>query len=490
MINANNQKMRNNSSKNKGKIVLFFPHSGLEIHNWVPFPYLYLAPFLEKAGYTVSIIDSRVEKDWQKLLMNDLKDAFALGITSMSGPDLIPAIEASQIARGMNKKISIMWGGHHASALPDEVFNDNLGDFVFLGPAEFTFPKILDCVYLKKEIPENIQGVLWLDKGKVVGSRRPNLAVFNYDDIPAYHLIDIEKYRSENNVVSYFKSRGCPFKCTFCATGNFNVSHKLPEQYHKEIKILIEDQKFTSIVFRDPVFFLKASTVMDCAELIEPYKNVKWKGQARGTFHRQYTPEQFRYMRKSGLTSVMFGVESGSPRMLEIMDKRVKREDYIKSAEVLNDLGVEMYASFMFAMPRETVADFRDTISLMHELKKINPNILLQNCIFLPLPDTNMFKDAIELGYQPPTNLKSWSERGITSRFEERDDITWMKKDVLKEYIKIYNGEFGEYKHAYQKEAEGEYVNPMNEKADKPIIIQSDKPALDKDEWDIGIKVS
>ena len=101
-----------------------------------------------------------------------------------------------------------------------------------------------------------------------------------------------------------------------------------------------------------------------------------------------------------------------------------------------------------------------------------------------------MFKDAIELGYQPPTNLKSWSERGITSRFEERDDITWMKKDVLKEYIKIYNGEFGEYKHAYQKEAEGEYVNPMNEKADKPIIIQSDKPALDKDEWDIGIKVS
>ena len=136
---------------------------------------------------------------------------------------------------------------------------------------------------------------------------------------------------------------------------------------NKEIKILIEDQKFTSLVFRDTVFFLKASTVMDCAELIEPFENVKWKGQARGTFHRQYTPEQFRYMRKSGLTSVMFGVESGSPRMLEIMDKRVKREDYIKSAEVLNDLDVEMYASFMFAMPRETVADLRDTISLMHE---------------------------------------------------------------------------------------------------------------------------
>ena len=449
--------------KNKGKIVLFFPHSGHEINNWMPFPYLYLAPFLEKAGYTVSIVDSRVEKNWQKTLTNDLKDAFALGVTSMSGPDLIPAIEASQIARGMNKKISIMWGGHHASALPDEVFNENLGDYVFLGPAEFTFPKILDCIYHKKEIPSDIKGVVWQEKGEIVGNRLSNSAVFDYEETPAYHLIDVEEYRSSNNVVSYFKTRGCPFKCTFCATGNFNVSHKLPRQYHKEIKMLIEGFKFSNFVFRDPTFFLKASTVMDCAELLNSFEHVKWKGQARGTFHRQYTPEQFRYMRKSGLTSVMFGVESGSQRMLDIMDKRVTREDYVKSAEVLNDLGVEMYASFMFAMPRETIADLKETIKLMHELKKINPNILLQNCIFLPLPATNMFKDAVKLGYQPPTNLKSWSERGISSRFEERNDITWIKKDILKEYIKIYNEEFGVYKHAYEKEATGEYVTPMQE---------------------------
>ena len=53
---------------------------------------------------------------------------------------------------------------------------------------------------------------------------------------------------------------------------------------------------------------------------------------------------------------------------------------------------------------------------------------------------TNMFKDAIALGYKPPSTLKEWSERGIGSRFEERDDITWMKKSVYNEYVKIYNG--------------------------------------------------
>ncbi len=445
------------------KVILFFPHFGVDQEAWMPFPYLYLAPFLEKDGYQVSIIDARVDLDWKERLQKELKDAFALGVTSMSGPDLKPATEASLIAKGMNNKVHVIWGGAHASALPDEIFSENLADYVFVGPAEFTFPVVLNAIYKKEEIPSSVKGVLYKRNGKIEGSRIPNSAVFDYNEAPAYHLIDVEKYRSKNNVVAYFKTRGCPFKCTFCATGNFNTSNKLKEQYHREIKYLLQDLKFNNLVFRDPTFFLKASTVMDCAELIDSIGNKKWKGQARGTFHRQYTFEQMKFMRKSGLTSVMFGVESGSQRMLDIMIKKVKREDYIKSAQILADLGIEMYASFMFAMPRETVDDLKQTIKLMHEVKKVNPNILLQNCIFIPLPATKMFKDAIALGYKPPNTLKGWSERNITSRFEERDDITWMKKADLEEYKRIYNEEFGEYKHAWEREKVGEYVNPMHD---------------------------
>ena len=113
--------------------------------------------------------------------------------------------------------------------------------------------------------------------------------------------------------------------------------------------------------------------------------------------------------------------------------------------------------------PNETVEDLKESLDLMRKIKKINPNILLQNCIFLPLPATVMFKEAIKLGYNPPTPLKGWSERGIGSRFEERNDITWMSKSALKEYTKIYNDEFGEYKHAWQREKDGEYVNPMHD---------------------------
>ena len=187
----------------------------------------------------------------------ELKDAFAIGITSMSGPDLKPAMEAAQIARGMSKDIKVIWGGHHVSALPEDAFNEKIADYVFLGPAEYTLPVVLDSIYLKKEIPSDIKGVLWEKNGKIVGSREVNAAKFDYDHTPSYHLIDVEKYRSKNNVVAYFKTRGCPFRCTFCATANFNTSHKLREQYHKEIKYLLQDLKFKCLVFRDPTFFLK-----------------------------------------------------------------------------------------------------------------------------------------------------------------------------------------------------------------------------------------
>ena len=458
--------------QDKGKVILFFPPVQDEGSNnnqknqdhWMPFPYLYLAPFLEKAGYKVVILDARVTPDWRSVLKKELRDAFAIGLTSFTGPDLNYVAEASQMAKDMNNKIHVIHGGHHATELPDDFLNENLADYVFRGPSEFSFPKVLDSLYFKKEFPSDVTGVLYKRNGKILGNRKLNPTTFDYEEPPAFHLIDIEKYRSENNIVSYFKTRGCPFKCTFCTTGVYDVGHKSREQYHREVKYLLIDKKFGGMYFRDPLFFLRTDDVMDVTELMESLgggKTKKWRGQARGTFHRQYTPEQFKYMKKSGLASVMFGVESGSQRMLDFMIKKVKREDYVKSAKVLSDLGIVMYNSFMFGMPNETVDDLKQSISLMHELKKISQEYVVNyNSVFTPLPGTKMYRDAIERGYKPPKTLKEWANRPFSSRLEERDDINWMGPDY-EEYKKVYKEEFPDYKHPYQLELEGKRVNPL-----------------------------
>ena len=103
MVKANGHSLT--SKKDKGKVVLFFPTNEREFDNWMPFPYLYLAPFIEKSGFEVCIIDARVEPTWEEMLKKELKDSFALGITSMSGPDLVIATRASQIAKDMENDI-------------------------------------------------------------------------------------------------------------------------------------------------------------------------------------------------------------------------------------------------------------------------------------------------------------------------------------------------------------------------------------------------
>ena len=70
-----------------------------------------------------------------------------------------------------------------------------------------------------------------------------------------------------------------------------------------------------------------------------------------------------------------------------------------------------------------------------------------------------MFDQAVECGYVPPKNLEEWSNLRVSSRFEERDDITWIQSDILNEYAKIYNDEFGDYQLLTEKEESGEYIS-------------------------------
>jgi anaerobic magnesium-protoporphyrin IX monomethyl ester cyclase len=451
------------SGECKGKVVLFFPTPGIEQNVWFPFPYLYLGPFLERAGYSVVVIDARVDREWEATLERQVDDCVAFGVTSMSGPDLGSALRATEIARDANGAVPILWGGHHVSALPDQVLLEGVADVVLMGPSEFTLPKVIDAIAMGDEMPD-LPGVVWMAKnGQISGNRTVSPAVFDYDIDPGYHLLDVEKYRSENNVTAYFKTRGCPFKCTFCATGNFDTSTRTQQQYESELLHLINKLGFKNLVFRDPTFFLGKKTVLDCARIMKDLgPEVNWKGQARATFHKQYSRDDLKFMRDSGLKSVMFGIETGSERMMSTMEKRTKVQDAIKSAEVCADLDIEMYASFMFAMPGETVDDLKETIKLMREIKKIHPKALLQNCIFLPLPNTRMYADALERGYVPPTTTEGWSTRNISSRFEERDDISWMTPQELHEYSAIYTDEFGRYRHAYEREKDGSYDSPLN----------------------------
>ena len=444
----------------KGDIVLFYPSCGkMDKYHWFPFPFLYIGPFLEKAGFRVIVIDARVEPEWRSILSSSLSNALCLGITAMTGSDIKEAIEAATMCKDINPRLPIVWGGPHATALPAQTVQSGYADIVVCGQGEHAMTEIVNRIYQNKDYSD-VAGIVYKKNGVIHQNYSADRIIFDYDIFPAFHLIDIEKYRSPNNAISIFSVRGCPFQCTFCTTGDKDYSERTFEQVKKEILFVVNEAKFKNIFFQDGTYFVRKKRVMDIARFfIESGLNIKWKAKARANSLLGYSEEEMSLLKKSGLVCVFFGVESGSERVLKNMRKNIKPEDAEKSAEICRRYDIEFYVSFMFAMPHETADDLKDTVNHIRRLKKINSNTIVQNCIYLPLPATPMYEQACRSGYVPPKTLRGWVGRNISSRFEERNDVTWIPPGILKEYIKIYNEEFGDYKHLYEKEKEGTYVS-------------------------------
>jgi len=446
---------------NKGKVILFFP--GFKwcerSCHWFPFPFLYLSPFLEKSGCEVIIIDARVEEDWESLLENSLTGALCLGITAMTGRDIKDGIKASMICRELNPRMPVIWGGPHATALSEQTAESKYVDIVVKGQGEEVMTEIANRLHHRREIYD-IPGITFKKNGNIYKNKEPTLIPFDYDIFPAYHLIKAEKYRSSNNVASCFSSRGCPYKCTFCTTGDKGYSLKKVDQVKKELLFLVNDLQFKNIFFQDGTYFANKTKVMELAKwLVESGLNIKWKAKARASSFKDYSNKELALLKESGLVSVFFGLESGSPRVLKNMRKNIMPEDAIHSAEICWNYNFEFYVSFMFATPYETLDDLWDNINLIRKLKEVNSSTQVQNCIYVPLPDTPMLDQAVECGYAPPRSLEEWVNLRVSPRFEERDDITWIQPDILREYTKIYNSEFGVYQLLTEKEESAEYIS-------------------------------
>lgn len=450
----------------KGNIVLFYPsYENIGQYSWFPFPYLYIGPFLEKAGFEVSIIDARVESDWRNALRVSLKDALCLGITSMTGPDIRDAIEASMISKEVNPELSVVWGGPHATVQSVQTANLDSVDLVVKGQGEQVMVDIANKIYEGRDLMET-PAIVYKKNGRLCQNGMLKPVSFDYDIFPGFHLVDIEKYRSPNNVVSIFTVRGCPFSCTFCTTSKQGYSERTLEQVKKEILFVVNDLKFKNIFIQDGTYFIKKERVMEIAGwIIESGLDIKWKAKARVNSLLNYSEKDLSILKESGLVSLFFGIESGSERVLRNMRKNTGPKDAEKSAEICRRNQIEFYASFLFATPGETIDDLKITIAHIKRLKEINKDIIIQNCIYLPLPGTLMYEQACECGYSPPEDIGIWTKRDVSTRFDKRDDITWIPAHVLDEYIKIYNDEFRDEKHLYIREKEGTYTSVFRRKS-------------------------
>ena len=356
-------------------VILVYPNTGLDVKGvsvWLPLAVLQVAATLVK-DYDITVVDQRISDDWQqelKLAIN--KDTLCVGISSMTGTQIMRGLEAAQFAREVDPKVPIVWGGNHPTLVPESTALNQLVDIVVLGEGERTFRKLVENLE-KGSDWRQLPNLCFADGQQVIktGNGTDPSDFVDQDDIPAlpYELVDVEKYISGpllfgKNVraLPYIGSMGCPYACTFCCQPVLSSRRwrkQSAETLVERTVALKEKYNLDAIEFHDEEFFVNRKRGTNIAEMING--EYEWYVQTRMDDLLRLDLDM---LERNGLRVVQPGLETGSARILEMIKKQETLDDFYRANKKLARTGIKATYNFMMGYPTETDEDLIATVNL------------------------------------------------------------------------------------------------------------------------------
>ncbi len=417
------------------KITLVSPSSMLD--PYVPtepkilYGIAYIAAILEKEGYQVSIWDRNVNREDSGKVLNKLQPDI-IGISVMTGRCILDAIELSQKVKTLYPEIPIIWGGYHPTLLPDQTLTEDYIDYIVYGEGEYTMLDLAKSIERNSPI-EEVKGIYYKKGSKILATPlRPLIKDLDELPFPAWHLFDMKKYIDYEVLYGRFlnlnTSRGCPFNCSFCCEPAFhkrrwraNSSRRVVEM----LKFVKSEYKIDHVVFRDSLFTANLKRLDEiCDGLIENKLNLHWHCP---NHIQNWDKDLLKKMRRAGCVRFEFGVESGSPRILKLVNKRFTLEEVYDTFKKCHDVGIIPEINLMGGMLTETKEDFNMTMELLNRLDYGRANFF----VYAPYPGTELHNLAVSRGlFTPPSRLRGWAKIAdpYTSEFPPLGEIS---KDVL-----------------------------------------------------------
>lgn len=422
-------------------IILIYPKTGMDFGSTVAPPHslLAIAAPLHKEGYKIRIIDQRVEKEWKSKVREELsRETVCVGISCMTGTQIYFAIEAAKVVRDHSGlKVPIVWGGPHPSILPEQTLESEYVDMVCIGEGDVTFYEIVKAVEENRSLSE-IKGVAFKEeKKKVFNPPAPLIDMEELLPVP-WELINVEKYIHPDMYLKSSRildigqtSRGCPFNCGFCCSASLRMRKWRAMSVEKSLKAIIEPVKrfnLDGVWIRDDEFYIdKERANKICKQFIEENLNIRWytSGTRVDVFNKA-SDEQTAGLKKSGAHVLKFGAESGTNRILKLINKGITVEETLQANLKAKRHDIIPAFALMIGFPTETFEEIDNTIDLIFRLKKDNPKAQFETvAIYTALPGTPMYELALKHGLKPPQRLEGWVDWNFDEYDFEGKRIPW-----------------------------------------------------------------
>lgn len=421
------------------------PHELKIMKPYPPLGILFISAYLKKQGFAVEIFDSTFSS----------LDSFKAKIAQQRPP--VVGIYTNMMTKRNVLEMTRCCKAHGAIVIlggpePPYYAADYLhagADIIVKGEGELTLAELLPHLAQHGlNGLEAVNGIAFINsEGNVIETLpRPFIQDLSANPWPDREAIDIPAYMhvwKENHgqsSVSVIHARGCPYTCTWCSHSVYGNTHRRrsPEDAADELLWIKERYNPDLIWYADDVFTINYRWFFQYAEALKA-RGVRIPFECISRADR-LNEQVVKTLAEMGCYRLWNGSESGSQRILDAMDRKVKVKDVQEKTHLLQQYGIETGMFIMLGYHGETVQDIEETVS---HLKISNPDIFLTTVAY-PIKGTSYYA---EVESRILTD-KTWDERSdrdltVAGRYSRRFysfATRWLVNEVALHRAKINGG--------------------------------------------------
>ncbi len=317
-------------------------------------------------------------------------------------------------------------------------------DVVVKGQGEDALLEVVERISAGESL-EGIEGVGYKEDGRLRFNKSRELRPIRELPPKAYHLADFDAYQKVcgRRWAMYTSSLACPYNCGYC-TNDAVYGRKWnaldADQVVEETCDLVSRYGLTLLWIVDDNFLVDRERAVGIAEgILRRGVRFDWSIQASTNLVARMTTEELSLLRRSGLSQVAQGADTGSPKVMKMMGKTFQKIETIHdAAERLSAAGIRPSFNMIFGYPGEGDAERRESIQLIMDVCRRYPGAEFWTNIFTPYPGAPVMERAFELGIRVPTSLEEWVDF-----FPRYTVLPWLKGakhrrvQIMREYLRV-----------------------------------------------------